>query len=96
MSIGVREGGAGGGWLAPQFGQFVDTNSGREATLFGQNTIHVYNVLARHAFYRSEDAFLENQNGIYSFKRTLFSMLNNCISGVIETALLNVITVKKK
>ena len=39
---------------------------------------------------------MENQNGIYSFKRTLFSMLNNCISGVIETALLNVITVKKK
>ena len=38
---------------------------------------------------------MENQNGIYSFKRTLFSMLNNCISGVIETALLNVITVKK-
>ena len=49
----------------------------------------------RFSVLRSEDAFLENQNGIYSFKRTLFSMLNNCISGVIETALLNVITVKK-
>ena len=31
--IGVRDG-------AP-FGQFVDINSGRESTLFGQNTIHV-------------------------------------------------------
>ena len=25
----------------PQFGQFVDIHSGRESTLFGQNTIHV-------------------------------------------------------
>ena len=24
-----------------EFGQFVDINSGRESTLFGQNTIHV-------------------------------------------------------
>ena len=38
--IGVRDGGA-GGQLPPQFGQFVDMNSGRESTLFGQNTIHV-------------------------------------------------------
>ena len=38
--IGVRDGGQ-GGQLPPQFGQFVDMNSGREATLFGQNTIHV-------------------------------------------------------
>ena len=30
-----------GGHLPPQFGQFVDMNSGRESTLFGQNTIHV-------------------------------------------------------
>ena len=38
--IGVRDGGQ-GGQLPPQFGQFVDMNSGRESTLFGQNTIHV-------------------------------------------------------
>ena len=30
-----------GGQLPPQFGEFVDMNSGRESTLFGQNTIHV-------------------------------------------------------
>ena len=30
-----------GGQLPPQFGQFVDMNSGRESTLFGQKTIHV-------------------------------------------------------
>ena len=32
-----------GGWgsCPPQFGQFVDMNSGRESTLLGQNTIHV-------------------------------------------------------
>ena len=41
ISIGVRDGGSGGGQLPPQFGQFVDINSGRESTLFGQNTIHV-------------------------------------------------------
>ena len=35
--------GAGGGSCPPpQFGQFVDMNSGRESTLFGQNTIHVW------------------------------------------------------
>ena len=34
--MGVR-----GGQLPPQFGQFVDINSGKESTLFGQNTIHV-------------------------------------------------------
>ena len=38
--IGVRDGEL-GGQLPPQFGQFVDINSGRESTLFGQNTIHV-------------------------------------------------------
>ena len=38
--IGVWDGGQGGA-VAPQFGQFVDIHSGREATLFGQNTIHV-------------------------------------------------------
>ena len=31
-----------GGSCPPQFGQFVDMNSGRESTLFGQNTIHVW------------------------------------------------------
>ena len=36
-----RTGRGAGGAAAPQFGQFVDTNSGREPTLFGQNTIHV-------------------------------------------------------
>ena len=41
VTIGVRDGGA-GGQLPPQFGQFVDMNSGRESTLFGQNTIHVW------------------------------------------------------
>ena len=30
-----------GGQLPPQFGQFVDMNSGRECKLFGQNPIHV-------------------------------------------------------
>ena len=41
-TIGVRDGGSGGGQLPPpQFGQFVDINSGKESTLFGQNTIHV-------------------------------------------------------
>ena len=30
-----------GQWFPPQFGQFVDINSGRESTLFGQNTMHV-------------------------------------------------------
>ena len=39
-TIGVRDGGS-GGQLPPQFGQFVDINSGKESTLFGQNTIHV-------------------------------------------------------
>ena len=39
--IGVRDGGAGGAAAPPQFGQFVDMNSGRESTLFGQNTIDV-------------------------------------------------------
>ena len=43
--IGVRDGGGrggGGGAVAPpQFGQFVDINSGREWRLFWQNTIHV-------------------------------------------------------
>ena len=34
-------GGGQGGQLPPQFGQFVDMNSGREATLFGQKTINV-------------------------------------------------------
>ena len=34
-------GGRGGGSCPPQFGQFVNMNSGRESTLFGQNTIHV-------------------------------------------------------
>ena len=34
-------GGRGGSCPPPQFGQFVDMNSGRESTLFGQNTIHV-------------------------------------------------------
>ena len=29
------------GAVAPQFGQFVDINSGRESTLFGQKTMHV-------------------------------------------------------
>ena len=34
--------GAGGGSCPPpQFGQFADMNSGRESTLFGQNTIYV-------------------------------------------------------
>ena len=41
VAIGVRDGGQGGSCPPPQFGQFVDMNSGREATLFGQNTIHV-------------------------------------------------------
>ena len=41
-TIGVRDGGGGqGGQLPPQFGQFVDMNSGRECKLFGQNPIHV-------------------------------------------------------
>ena len=40
LLIGVRDGG-GRGAAAPQFGEFVDMNSGREATLLGQNTIHV-------------------------------------------------------
>ena len=40
-SIGVRDRGSGGAFAPPQFGQFVDINSGRESTLFGQNTIHV-------------------------------------------------------
>ena len=35
------DGGQGGQLTPPQFGQFVDMNSGRESTLFGQNTIHV-------------------------------------------------------
>ena len=36
--IGVRDGGAGGAAAPPpQFGQFVDMNSGRESKLFGQN-----------------------------------------------------------
>ena len=40
--IGVRDGGAGGAVAPPpQFGQFVDMNSGRESILFGQNPIHV-------------------------------------------------------
>ena len=34
--------GGGQGAVAPQFGQFVDINSGRESRLFGQNTIHVW------------------------------------------------------
>ena len=38
--IGVWAGGQ-RGTVVPQFGQFVDINSGRESTLFGQNTIHV-------------------------------------------------------
>ena len=41
IRIGVRDGGGQGGQLPPQFGQFVDMNSGREATLSGQKTIHV-------------------------------------------------------
>ena len=42
-TIGVRDGGSGGGGQLPppQFGQFVDINSGKESTVFGQNTIHV-------------------------------------------------------
>ena len=36
-----RGGGGRGAAAPPQFGQFVDMNSGRESTLFGQNTIHV-------------------------------------------------------
>ena len=40
-NIGVRDGGSGGSVAPPPFGQFVDINSGRESTLFGQNTIHV-------------------------------------------------------
>ena len=40
LIIGVRGGGQGGS-CPPQFGQFVDMNSGREATLFGQKTINV-------------------------------------------------------
>ena len=31
----------GGSCPPPQFGQFVDMNSGRESRLFGQSTIHV-------------------------------------------------------
>ena len=40
LGLGVRDGGQ-GGQLPPQFGQFFDMNSGRESTLFGQNTKHV-------------------------------------------------------
>ena len=40
-TIGVRDGGSGGQLPLPQFGQFVDINSGKESTVFGQNTIHV-------------------------------------------------------
>ena len=40
---GVRDGGS-GGQLPPQFGQFVDINSGRESRIFGQNTIHLINT----------------------------------------------------
>ena len=41
LDIGVRDGGGAGWAAAPQFGQFVDMNSGRECKLFGQNPIHV-------------------------------------------------------
>ena len=36
-----RTGRGAGGAAAPQFGQFVDMNSGRESALFGQNTLLV-------------------------------------------------------
>ena len=42
--IGVRDGGQGGAAAPPQFGQFVDMNSGRESKLFGQNTKHEFRV----------------------------------------------------
>ena len=42
VNVRVKAYGTGGlGQLPPQFGQFVDMNSGRESTLLGQNTIHV-------------------------------------------------------
>ena len=39
MSIGVRDGGQGGSCPPPKFGEFADINSGRESTLFGQNSV---------------------------------------------------------
>ena len=36
VSTGVRDGGAGGGQLPPQFGQFADINSGRERNFSGK------------------------------------------------------------
>ena len=42
MTIGVRDGGQGGAAAPPPpIRAVVDMNSGRESTLFGQNTIHV-------------------------------------------------------
>ena len=42
VNVRVKAYGTGAGAAAPQFGQFVDMNSGRESTLLGQNTIHVW------------------------------------------------------
>ena len=41
------------------------------------------NVLARHALWRYDNAFLQNENAIFSFQITLFSMSNNCLFGVM-------------
>ena len=53
------------------------------------------NVLARHALWRYDNAFLQNENAIRSFQITLFSMSNNCLFGVMITGFCNVITVHK-
>ena len=49
------------------------------------------NVLARHALWRYDNAFLQNENAIRSFQITLFSMSNNCLFGVMITGFCNVI-----
>ena len=36
-----------------------------------------FNVLARHALLRYDNAFLQNENAIFSFQITLISMSNN-------------------
>ena len=39
-------------------------------------------VLARHALWRYDNAFLQNENAIFGFQITLFSMSNNTIFDV--------------
>ena len=43
----------------------------------------ISSVLARHALWRYDNAFLQNENAIFSFQITLFSMSNNCLFGVV-------------